>query len=79
MFISDARHSERSKWLTKNTAQSFDVALRRRRSLSCARMNRRAYSLNKMAHLDASARVYSRQRTNRRPESSFIGNLKVGC
>ncbi|KAI6176494.1 hypothetical protein M3Y97_00804300 [Aphelenchoides bicaudatus] len=74
LFICDAKHSDRSKWFAKKTAQSFDVALRRRRSLSCARMNRRAFSLNKMAELDASAKraAYSRQRANRRPESSFI-------
>jgi hypothetical protein len=76
LFICDAKHSDRSKWFVKKSAQSFDVALRRRRSMSCARMNRRAFSLNKMAELDASAKraAYSRQRVNRRPESSFIGD-----
>jgi hypothetical protein len=76
LFISDARHCDRNKWFTGKNAQSFDIALRRRRSLSCARINRRAYSLNKMAELDASARraAYSRQRAKQRPESAFIGN-----
>ncbi|KAI6212234.1 hypothetical protein M3Y99_01843400 [Aphelenchoides fujianensis] len=68
LFISDARRCDRSRWLSGNATQSFDATLRRRRSLTEARMNRRAFSLSRMAEWDASAR--RAQYTRKRPESA---------
>ncbi|KAI6214632.1 hypothetical protein M3Y94_00291500 [Aphelenchoides besseyi] len=69
LFISDARRCDRSRWLSGNAAQSFDATLRRRHSLvSEARINRRAFSMSRMAEWDASVR--RAQYSRRRPESA---------
>ncbi|CAD5219115.1 unnamed protein product [Bursaphelenchus xylophilus] len=78
-WISDAtRLEERSRWTNDKKPHSFDSTLQRRRSLSAqrtCRLNRRAYSLNRVMELDAAVRrnEYAAKMA-KRPESSYIEN-----
>ncbi|CAD5213865.1 unnamed protein product [Bursaphelenchus okinawaensis] len=78
-WISDANKLEdRGRWTKDKKPHSFDSTLQRRRSISAqrtCRLNRRAYSLNRVIELNAAVRrnEYA-SKMAKRPESSYLEN-----